>query len=178
MARTTLLEWTPSPPWNYAAGLHLWGTPKTYMFDECRNDGYLAPFIVIGNPRYRVKREDIHIPIEDDAVSEIHAMIERRDQGRFMIGDSGSTNGTRVDHEVLTGEKLLLVGMNIYIGRNVRLIAVDFQGNVALTVRSVGELCWRLFEMYGGWSEAARRTDVGRQFLRGHAEKYRKGGAR
>lgn len=43
----------------------------------------------------RTKENDI--VVDDPAVSEYHAYIKRYDDGRFVLGDLGSTNGTQVN---------------------------------------------------------------------------------
>jgi pSer/pThr/pTyr-binding forkhead associated (FHA) protein len=61
----------------------------------------------------RANYNDVVIP--DESVSTVHAKIQRR-EGIWVLVDEGSTNGTVVDGERVTGETVLAPGAIIGFG--------------------------------------------------------------
>ncbi|MEP7346291.1 MAG: FHA domain-containing protein [Gemmatimonadaceae bacterium] len=55
------------------------------------------------------------IPIADDSVSDLHAKLQLRDNGWYVV-DMGSTNGTYVGGERVTGEAQLLGNADVRFG--------------------------------------------------------------
>jgi pSer/pThr/pTyr-binding forkhead associated (FHA) protein len=75
------------------------------------------------------------IVIQDAELSRNHARISRRG-GAFVLEDLGSTNGTFVNHQRITGPRTLAPGDEIGFGENV---VVTFQGEgAAATVAASG----------------------------------------
>ena len=80
----------------------------------------------IDEPRSFVVKDEISIgrggrnlvPLDDEAASDEHAGIYVADNGRFVIVDLGSTNGTFVDNKIVAGPTPLQNGSTIKIGRS------------------------------------------------------------
>lgn len=68
-----------------------------------------VPVVNIGRADYN----DLVIP--DDSVSSAHAKLQRR-EGVWVLSDLGSTNGTVVDGEKVTGETVLSPGATVRLG--------------------------------------------------------------
>lgn len=68
-----------------------------------------VPVVNIGRADYN----DLVIP--DDSVSSAHAKLQRR-EGIWILTDLGSTNGTVVDGEKVTGEAVLSPGATVRLG--------------------------------------------------------------
>lgn len=68
-----------------------------------------VPVVNIGRADYN----DLVIP--DDSVSSAHAKLQRR-EGMWVLTDLGSTNGTMVDGEKVTGEAVLSPGATVRLG--------------------------------------------------------------
>jgi hypothetical protein len=62
---------------------------------------------------------DSTIVLDDDYVSHRHARIAADAQGRWMVEDLGSTNGTYLDRQRLTGPSPVGNGVSIRIGKTV-----------------------------------------------------------
>ncbi|HSE68031.1 MAG TPA: FHA domain-containing protein, partial [Gemmatimonadales bacterium] len=76
----------------------------------------------------RAEYNDIVIP--DESVSTMHAKLQRREE-IWVLSDNGSTNGTFVDGERLTGEAVLSPGALIRFGETaVMFEPTDTQGDV------------------------------------------------
>jgi pSer/pThr/pTyr-binding forkhead associated (FHA) protein len=62
---------------------------------------------------------DSTIVLDDDYVSHRHARLAPDAQGRWMVDDVGSTNGTYLDRQRVTGPVLVGTGVAIRIGKTV-----------------------------------------------------------
>lgn len=62
---------------------------------------------------------DSTIVLDDDYVSHRHARISPDAQGRWMVDDVGSTNGTYLDRQRITGPTPIANGVPIRIGKTV-----------------------------------------------------------
>jgi pSer/pThr/pTyr-binding forkhead associated (FHA) protein len=62
---------------------------------------------------------DSTIVLDDDYVSHRHARIAADAQGRWIVEDLGSTNGTYLDRQRLTGPSPVGNGVSIRIGKTV-----------------------------------------------------------
>jgi pSer/pThr/pTyr-binding forkhead associated (FHA) protein len=62
---------------------------------------------------------DSTIVLDDDYVSHRHARIAPDAQGRWIVDDLGSTNGTYLDRQRITGPTLVANGVPIRIGKTV-----------------------------------------------------------
>ncbi|HSR91952.1 MAG TPA: FHA domain-containing protein [Gemmatimonadales bacterium] len=83
-----------------------------------------VPVVNIGRAEYN----DIVIP--DESVSTMHAKLQRREE-IWVLSDNGSTNGTFVDGERLSGEAVLSPGALIRFGETaVMFEPTDTEGNV------------------------------------------------
>lgn len=66
------------------------------------------------------KVNDIILPY-DDKISRVHAMIENKEDG-LTIKDLGSTHGIKINQIKITGEKLLVLGDIVIIGKTLMLV--------------------------------------------------------
>ena len=83
-----------------------------------------VPVVNIGRAEYN----DVVIP--DESVSTMHAKLQRREE-IWVLTDNGSTNGTFVDGERLSGEAVLSPGALIRFGETaVMFEPTDTQANV------------------------------------------------
>lgn len=162
----TLLTW--------ASGLHLYGTRKTFMFDEFRADGEPVPYLAIGRDKA------CPIQLQDRALSRVHAVLER-DDDYMLVNDSGSENGITIDGEPLARQVRIAVGMHVRLSSNTLLIGVGANTLVPIVACSINELCYIGYQVYGSFSEAARRfaleagaRKVGREFLRSHGADWQR----
>jgi two-component system cell cycle response regulator len=62
---------------------------------------------------------DCELCIKDMGVSWHHARIKAGDSDRYLVEDSGSTNGTRVDGQIILGPWALQNGQKIFLGETV-----------------------------------------------------------
>lgn len=62
---------------------------------------------------------DSTIVLDDDYVSHRHARIAPDAQGRWIVDDLGSTNGTYLDRQRITGPTAIANGVPIRIGKTV-----------------------------------------------------------
>jgi len=62
---------------------------------------------------------DSTIVLDDDYVSHRHARLAPDAQGRWLVDDVGSTNGTYLDRQRVTGPVLVGTGVAIRIGKTV-----------------------------------------------------------
>lgn len=158
----------------WASGLHLYGTRKTFMFDEFHADGEPMPYLAIG----RDKVCPLHI--QDRALSRVHAVLER-DDDYMLVNDSGSENGITIDGEPLARQVPIGVGMHVRLSNNTLLIGVGANTLVPIVACSVNELCYIGYQIYGSFNEAARRfaieagdRQIGREFLRSHGTDWQR----
>ena len=88
---------------------------------------------------------DVDIPLHDPSISKLHAIIERID-GRYVVADLGSKNGTRLNGVPLDGTQALAAGDRIQFG-NVELFvdAVASPGSSPLLLK----LCQSLLSAPG-----------------------------
>jgi hypothetical protein len=82
-----------------------------------------VPVVNIGRAEYN----DIVIP--DESVSTMHAKLQRREE-IWVLTDNGSTNGTFVDGERLSGEAVLSPGALIRFGETAVMFEPTDQGDV------------------------------------------------
>lgn len=82
-----------------------------------------VPVVNIGRAEYN----DIVIP--DESVSTMHAKLQRREE-IWVLMDNGSTNGTFVDGERLSGEAVLSPGALIRFGETAVMFEPTEQGDV------------------------------------------------
>jgi hypothetical protein len=83
-----------------------------------------VPVVNIGRAEYN----DIVIP--DESVSTMHAKLQRREE-IWVLTDNGSTNGTFVDGERLSGEAVLSPGALVRFGETAAMFEpTDTQANV------------------------------------------------
>lgn len=73
------------------------------------------------------------IVFADRGVSRHHAQI-RRDNGRHILEDLGSTNGTFINNQRLTGAAVLQDGDEIRLGPDIRLIFVDAESTLPIPI--------------------------------------------
>ncbi|HEV8593086.1 MAG TPA: FHA domain-containing protein [Pyrinomonadaceae bacterium] len=71
----------------------------------------------------RTKENDI--PIDDPSVSKFHASVMVNSDGRIVVADTGSTNGTFVDGERIAYGKAMTVNRNVKFGTVEVMFAVE-----------------------------------------------------
>jgi len=105
--RQTEEDRTPTPPSPVAAPL------ASFLFRSGELKGHRLPIKV---PVVNIGRADYNdVVIADPSVSTMHAKLQRRD-AVWILTDLGSTNGTFVEGERLTGEAPLGPGMTLRFG--------------------------------------------------------------
>jgi two-component system cell cycle response regulator len=62
---------------------------------------------------------DVELPLRDIGISRRHAQVERDVLGRYVVSDLGSTNGTRVNGELLAAPRPLDEGDKVIVGSTV-----------------------------------------------------------
>ncbi len=62
---------------------------------------------------------DVELPLRDVGISRRHAMVEKDVLGRYVVSDLGSTNGTRVNGDVLSAPRPLDEGDKVIVGSTV-----------------------------------------------------------
>jgi len=80
------------------------------------------------------------VPIADDSVSDTHAKLQRRADG-WYLSDVGSTNGTYVGGQRITGERRLDGAPDVRVG-GVKMIfrAQDASGDAARSTRAIASV--------------------------------------
>ncbi len=95
-----------------------------------RNDGLGNVYLLQPGRRYLIGRaRTSEIVLADDLCSRQHAEVFFRD-GRWRIRDCGSLNGTRVNGELITGERVLEPADELQMGRT-QLVFVERLGQVS-----------------------------------------------
>ncbi len=69
----------------------------------------------------RSRESDIFL--EDLAVSRNHTSIVRDDQGRYILRDEGSANGTLVNNQPVTSPVVLQFGDTVQVGQTIMTFA-------------------------------------------------------
>jgi len=83
------------------------------------NEADLGTHCVLDRPVTVGRDPDVEMPLRDVSISRRHALIEKDAEGRYIVSDLGSTNGTRVNGEPLTGPRALDEGDKIILGATV-----------------------------------------------------------
>ncbi len=81
---------------------------------------------------------NIDIPVLDERVSQMHAKVVLQD-GRHFVEDLGSTNGTYVNNQPLTGPRKLQDGDLIQVGETVFEYISAEKRNLTVTVRGTNK---------------------------------------
>jgi pSer/pThr/pTyr-binding forkhead associated (FHA) protein len=71
-----------------------------------------------------------YLPLDDSCASPLHARFWRDEDGRWLVEDMGSTNGTRVNGLRIWGPRSLGKGDKIYVGHTM-LTVVPVDGTPA-----------------------------------------------
>jgi DNA-binding NtrC family response regulator len=80
-----------------------------------------------------------HLVLDDDTVSSMHCVLERRDRHRLVLKDRKSTNGTFVDG-VRVAESMIEPGARIVLGRSsLALVGRTARGEAAVLAQLLGE---------------------------------------
>ena len=79
------------------------------------------------------------IPLHDDEVSSRHLSLRVAD-GMAVVGDAGSSNGTVIAGELLTGDRALAPGEIMWAGRTALTVATAPQADAALSADGQGWL--------------------------------------
>ncbi|MDK3160290.1 FHA domain-containing protein [Kamptonema cortianum] len=74
------------------------------------------------------RMEDNQIELSEASLSSHHALLNRHESGNYLLKDNGSTNGTYLNGEKLTGEKLLKNGDKIRFGQ----LMCDYHSEIAV----------------------------------------------
>ena len=147
-----------------ASGIHDPATAKTYFCRHREDD-----LLLIG----RHRSCDIHLA--DRRVSHQHAVIKFMPDGRVILRDSRSRNGTYINGERIEKPVTLLTGMQIYLGGHGLLIATDSAGEFPIEAYNIPQFCHFALELYGNQRLAREHVGKSRKFLTNHADKWKKG---
>jgi DNA-binding NtrC family response regulator len=80
-----------------------------------------------------------HLVLDDETVSSLHCVLERRGENRLVLKDRKSTNGTFVDG-VRVGESMIEPGARIVVGRSaLALVGRSPRGEHAVLAQLLGE---------------------------------------
>jgi hypothetical protein len=145
------------PATQLAAGLHHSRKRRTYLFRDFKIDSIPKRLISIG----RGKNCDIRI--NSDFVSEVHAVLERQEDGMLLV-DHHSTNGVYVNGERVAGPVALTVGMDIQIGHEL-LIATDASGVFPIPAYTISDMCRKAATLYGSDTGAGEHLGRSRMFV-------------
>jgi hypothetical protein len=96
--------------------------PKWYLVVE--DGAWEAENLLLGEQVLIGRGGESKVKLADSEVSRHHAMIERFGDG-YMIADQGSTNGTFVNDERISGSVPLKIGDKIRIGKTLFRISTD-----------------------------------------------------
>ncbi len=105
-----------------------------------RSRADLGFHVFINGPTVLGRDPSCTVPLQDFRVSRQHAVIRPDGEGRFILQDLGSTNGTRVDGVPVESPRLLNGGEKIFVGNTVLRFSladevdVDFHSEVATLV--------------------------------------------
>ena len=93
----------------------------------------------LDKPQHLIGRTaNIDIPVVDERVSQLHAKVVLQDDGHF-VQDLGSTNGTFVNNQPLTGPRKLQDGDLIQVGETVFEYITYERRNLAVTLRGTSQ---------------------------------------
>lgn len=108
------------------------------------------PKIVVTNTEFKDKEfelkeeslsigrlEDNQIELPESSLSSHHAIFNRHESGNFILKDNASTNGTYLNGEKLTSEKLLKDGDKIRFGQMHCDYISEISSSVTTTLSSV-----------------------------------------
>jgi two-component system, cell cycle response regulator len=83
------------------------------------NEADLGMHCVLGRPVTLGRDTDVELPLRDVGISRRHAMVEKDVLGRYVVSDLGSTNGTRVNGDILSAPRPLDEGDKVIVGSTV-----------------------------------------------------------
>jgi hypothetical protein len=69
------------------------------------NEADLGMHCVLDRPVTLGRDTDAELPLRDVGISRRHAMVEKDVLGRYVVSDLGSTNGTRVNGDILSAPR-------------------------------------------------------------------------
>ncbi|MEM7457166.1 MAG: GGDEF domain-containing protein [Planctomycetota bacterium] len=114
---------------------------KTRAFlNVIRSRADLGVNVFIEGPTLLGRDPECTVPLHDFGVSRQHAIITPVGNGQYMLRDLQSTNGTRVNGELIPGSKMLSGGEKIFVGDTVLRFAladkdeIDFHNEVSTLV--------------------------------------------
>ena len=114
--------------------MHRW--KRTCGFARGENIGRR---FALDKPEHLIGRTaNIDVPVIDERVSQMHAKVVLED-GRHFIHDLGSTNGTFVNNQPLTGPRKLQDGDLIQVGETVFEYISYEQRNLTITLRGTSK---------------------------------------
>jgi diguanylate cyclase (GGDEF)-like protein len=79
----------------------------------------LGSQVVCDRPITIGRDEDIELPLRDGSISRRHCKVERTSQGRYLLSDLGSTNGTRLNGAKVQEPTALSEGDKIFLGTTI-----------------------------------------------------------
>ena len=83
------------------------------------------------------------------SVSKRHAIVTRLRDGRAILCDHQSHNGTYVNGERISGPVELTAGMQIHLGSEAFLMATTSDGDFPISARHIPEYCYLARLFYG-----------------------------
>lgn len=141
-------------------GLRVLPHGPTYRFDDYRVGGQAKRRLLMG------RGDACDIQLHDDAVSDVHCLIDRDHRMRAAVRDCGSDSGTRLNGaRIIEGE--LHEGALLSVG-DTTLVAVGAHGSadrVLMAAATLKEFLDRAIETHGSVSRAAVAIGVPRSTL-------------
>ena len=145
-----------------AGGLHDPESATTYLFDAIGER-----VILIG------RRGHGDIDLSCASVSKRHAIVTRLRDGRAILCDHQSHNGTFVNGERIDGSVALTAGMQIHLGSEAFLMVTTSDGDFPILARHIPEYCY-LARLFYGNAPTAKKIRKSRQFIDKYANQWRK----
>ena len=150
----------PAARWP-AGGLHDPQSTTTYLFDAIGER-----IILIG------RRGHGDIGLSSSSVSKRHATVTRLRDGRAILCDFQSHNGTFVNGKRIDGPVELTAGMQIHLGSQTLLMVTTSEGDFPISARHIPEFCY-LARLFYGNSTAAMIIRKSRKFIDNYANQWR-----
>lgn len=144
------------------AGLRNLVTHRLYLFKEFQLAGHPKRLLAIG------RTPMCDIALNDLCVSSVHCIVERLDNGSYLLRDNQSTNGTFILAQGLTEKVeavLLTVGVRVVLG-NTTMITVNEHGRTLISATTETEFRREAYHVYGSTIAAGQAIKKSAETIR------------